>query len=77
MDKLKVRICATNVVLISAPIITARAADVPIICFEAKEDTTKAVAVELCKTAVTPRPDKKALNLLLVLLAITLRKEDA
>lgn len=70
-DKSKVRICATRVVLTSAPIITANPAAVPIIFFDAKEEQIIAVAVELCKIAVTPSPATNAFNLLLVLLAMT------
>ena len=69
-DRSKVRICATRVVLTSAPIITARPAAVPMILLEAKDAQIIAVAVELCKMAVTPSPARNALKRLDVLAAI-------
>ena len=57
---LKLKIWATSVVLTSAPNMTANAAGRVIIPLRANDVSKKAVAVELCKRAVTPRPDKNA-----------------
>ena len=76
-DRSNVKICATSVVLTSAPMITARPADVPIIFFDAKDAQIIAVAVELCNIAVTPSPATNALMRLLVLFAMTRCKEVA
>lgn len=59
-DKSKLRTCATKVVLTSAPIITAMDALRVIMPFFAKDVVSKAVAVELCRSAVTAAPDRKA-----------------
>ncbi len=70
-DKSNVNICATRVVLTSAPMITARLAAVPIIFLDAKDAHIIVVAVELCNMPVTPRPAAKAFRRLLVLFAMT------
>lgn len=73
-DRSKLRTCATNVVLTSAPIITAMAAASVITPFFAKEVVSRAVAVELCNKAVTAAPEAKAEKRLPVPLAIMRRK---
>ena len=69
-SSLKDSICAITDVPISAPIITATPAAALIIARPTKEDANRAVAVELCKSIVTPRPESIAVKRFFVAEAI-------
>jgi len=53
----KVRICATMVVAISAPMTKAIAAPSGMLCFLTKDSMRRVAAVELCNKAVVPKPE--------------------
>ena len=73
-EKSSASTCATSVVDTSAPIMIAIAAVSVRAPFFAKDVASRAVAVELCKKAVTAIPDAKAEKRLPVPLAIARRK---
>lgn len=74
-DRSSIKICATSVVAMSDPMMTASAAYKGIVLFLAKEIKSKAVAVELCNNAVTVMPDEQAMKRLRVPLSMNFRTD--
>ena len=75
-ERSKVRIWATMVVAMSAPIIKAIAAVSGIPCFFTKDSMRSVAAVELCKSVVVVKPEMADVKRLLVPREIHRRKEE-
>lgn len=74
-ERSKVRIWAIRVVEMSAPMTTASAIVRGMRLFLTKEMSRSAVAVELCKRAVTPMPEAQAIKRFCVPRVINLRMD--